>query len=253
MNEEAGLRADELVRQRVVAALDFDTIEEAVALVDLLQDRVTRFKVGMRLFTRYGPAILDALAEREAQVFLDLKFHDIPSVVADACAAAAAHPSVFMLTVHASGGQAMMRHAARGAKRGRPDSPPLVVAVTALTSLKSRELPSFGVGMGVRDWAEKLGALALKSGVDGVVCSAHEAEGLRTEVGARPVLVTPGIRLEDVHIAGDDQARTMTPGRAMAAGSSYLVIGRPIYQSPDPIAAVDAVSASVASWLEKIR
>ncbi|RVU47006.1 orotidine-5'-phosphate decarboxylase [Lujinxingia sediminis] len=250
---DLGARAAGLVRERVVVALDFDTLDEALELVETLGERVARYKVGMRLFTRYGPEILNALDARGAKVFLDLKFHDIPSVVSDACAAAAEHPGVFMLTVHASGGEAMLRQAVRGAERGRPEDPPLVVAVSALTSLKSRELPSVGVGMGVTDWAEKLGALALKSGVNGVVCSAHEAEGLRARVGTRPVLVTPGIRLEDVHIAGDDQARTMTPGRAMASGSTYLVIGRPIYQAPDPGAAVDAVCESVMSWLEEIR
>lgn len=250
---EMTARAERLVRERVVAALDFDTIEEALALVDLLGERVVRYKVGMRLFTRYGPAILKELDERGAKVFLDLKFHDIPSVVADGCAAAAEHRSVFMMTVHASGGAAMLRQAVRGAERGRPADPPLVVAVSALTSLKSKELPSVGVGMGVTDWAEKLSALALSAGVHGVVCSAHEAEGLRAKIGEKAVLVTPGIRLEDVHIAGDDQARTMTPGGAMAAGSTYLVIGRPIYQSPDPSAAVDAVCDSVVSWLEEIR
>lgn len=229
------------LQSRVIAALDLPTIEQALALVDTLGGRIGRYKVGSKLFTRYGPRLLEALAEREVEVFLDLKYHDIPSVVADAVRNAADFDHVFMVTVHASGGEKMVGMAAEAAGAG--PGAPKVVAVTALTSLSEAEIRAFGVQTSLEDWAETLAQSAVSAGADGVVCSAREARHFRDVLGREPLLVTPGIRMEDS--APDDQTRVMTPRRALEAGSDYLVIGRPIYQAEDPVAAVSAIGESL--------
>jgi orotidine-5'-phosphate decarboxylase len=225
------------LQTRVIAALDLPTLDEAMALVDQLGSRIGRYKIGSKLFTKYGPDILEALAERDVEVFLDLKYHDIPSVVADAVRNAAAFDNVFMVTVHASGGEKMVGMAAEAAHEAADG--PRVVAVTALTSLSEPEIRAFGVESSLESWAEMLAKSAISAGADGVVCSALEAERFRGVLGDDPLLVTPGIRLEDA--GDDDQTRVMTPGRALRAGSSFLVIGRPIYQADDPVAAVETI------------
>jgi orotidine-5'-phosphate decarboxylase len=229
------------LQTRVIAALDLPTLEEAVALVDTLGARIAHYKIGSKLFTKYGPRILEALAERDVQVFLDLKYHDIPSVVADAVRNAAEFENVFMVTVHASGGERMVRQASEAAREF--EAGPKVVAVTALTSLSEAEIRAFGVEASLDDWAEQLAESAVSAGADGVVCSALEAQRFRAVLGREPLLVTPGIRLAGA--ADDDQTRVMTPGRALSAGSDFLVIGRPIYQADDPAAAVNAIGESL--------
>lgn len=227
------------LRKHVIVALDFAQMEDALALVDQLFPRVDKFKVGSRLFTRYGPAILDALAERGAAVFLDLKFHDIPSVVGAACAQAALHPAVFLLTVHASGGARMVAQA-RASVAHRDDV--RVIAVTALTSWASGELHTVGVELNLEDWALKLAELAVEAGADGVVCSPREVALLSARLPEGTTFVTPGIRFggED-----DDQTRTLDAAQALDQGASYLVIGRPIYAAADPSAALDAIGATL--------
>ncbi len=232
-------------QQKVIVALDFPTRDDTARFLDLVGEHLRYVKIGHRLFSRYGPAILDECAHRGLQVFLDLKLYDIPSVVGDACRGIAEHDAVFLTTIHASGGTDMVYAAVEGSRRGRPDDPLKIVAVTALTSFQSRELPHIGVGMSLSSWAARLADTALTAGADGLVCSPRELHAFRDTYGSEPLLVTPGIRLDRVHIAGDDQHRVDTPARTLELGSSFLVIGRPIYQAPDPLAVIDAVSRSL--------
>lgn len=237
------VRAQKL-REHVISALDVATMDEALALVDALDGRLKRYKVGSRMFTRYGPALLDALAERDVDVFLDLKFHDIPNTVAGAVESALSFDSVFMMTVHASGGADMIARAVEAAAQ-RTDEAPKIVAVTALTSLSPADMSQIGVDKALDQWAYSLGELALEAGADGLVCSAHEAAQMRERFGDEPVLVTPGIRLESKVAKDDDQSRVMTPKDALATGSDYLVIGRPIYRAEDPQGAVEEIGRSL--------
>lgn len=237
--------AQEMVRERIIVALDHRELAEALELVEMLGERIRYYKVGYRLFFKYGPTILDALGERGAKIFLDLKLYDIPSVVGEACKNIASHEGVFLTTVHAGGGSEMVREALRGVKAGRPEEPPAVVAVTALTSFSSRDLPEVGVNANVAEWAARLADVALSAGADGLVSSAREVPSFRQTYGQKPLLVTPGIRLENVRIAGDDQERTVTPLEALKKGTSMLVIGRPVYQAPDPVAVFDVIADSL--------
>lgn len=227
---------------RVIVALDFAAADAALALAARLSPRTCRLKVGKELFTAAGPALLENLIARGYEIFLDLKFHDIPNTVAGACRAAA-QLGVWMLNVHALGGRAMLE-AAREAVAGR-QRPPKLIAVTLLTSLEGRDLAEVGIAGTPGAAALKLAKLAQASGLDGVVCSAQEAAQLRRECGGGFCLVTPGVR--PAHGALDDQRRVMTPAEAVAAGADYLVIGRPITQSPDPVAALEAINREIAA------
>ncbi len=220
----------------VVVALDYPAAEPALALVEQLSPRLCRLKVGKELFTRSGPALVEKLQHRGFEVFLDLKFHDIPNTVAGAVRAAAAL-GVWMVNVHASGGRRMMEAAAEALAAGR--TRPRLIAVTVLTSMTESDLRETGCEESLADRVSRLAALAADSGIDGVVCSAQEAPRLRAERGAGFELVTPGIRL-----AGDDagdQRRVLTPADAVAAGSDYLVIGRSVTGSTDPLTALRRV------------
>ena len=198
--------------------------------------------MGKELFTRAGPAVVEALVARGFQVFLDLKFHDIPNTVANACAAAA-DLGVWMLNVHASGGTAMMQAAKAQLERTSPA--PLLIAVTVLTSLYSHDLAAIGCPGETQERVASLASLAMDAGLDGVVCSPREVKALRTRLGGHPVLVTPGIRPSGA--ASGDQKRTMSPEQALAAGADYLVIGRPITGAADPVAALTAIQATLAA------
>ncbi len=226
--------------KRIVVALDVPGAAAALALAARLDPKACRVKVGKELFTAAGPAVVAQLHERGFEVFLDLKFHDIPNTVAGACRAAA-RLGVWMLNVHASGGEAMMR-AAREAVSGVA-RPPLVIGVTILTSLSDADLGQLGFSGSARDNAVRLARLARASGLDGVVCSAQEAPALRQATGDDFVLVTPGIRLPGD--AAGDQARVVTPPEAVRLGANYLVIGRSITSSPDPIATLESIRQSL--------
>jgi orotidine-5'-phosphate decarboxylase len=229
-----------LDNKRIIVPLDVADASMALALAMRLDPKLCRVKVGKELFVAAGPDVVARLQERGFEVFLDLKFHDIPNTVAGACRAAA-RLGVWMVNVHASGGAAMMR-AAREAIAGVA-RPPLLVGVTILTSLDLAALEQVGFAGSVDENVERLARLARACGLDGVVCSAQEAARIRRAAGPDFALVTPGIRLEGA--PPDDQARTVTPPEAVRLGADYLVIGRPITQSPDPAATLESIRRSL--------
>jgi orotidine-5'-phosphate decarboxylase len=227
---------------RIIVALDFPDPEAALGFARRLPPGRCRVKVGKELFTGAGPALVAALRELGFEVFLDLKFHDIPNTVAQACKAAA-RLGVWMLNVHALGGRAMLS-AAREALEGSAGRPYLI-AVTVLTSLAHHDLEEVGIEGTPEAAAARLAALSQACGLDGVVCSAQEAPGLRARCAPGFLLVTPGIRPRaDAH---DDQKRVVTPIDAVRNGASYLVIGRPITRAPDPVAALAAIDEQIAA------
>lgn len=225
---------------RIIVALDFPAEAPALALVERLDPGRCRLKVGKELFTHCGPQLVAGLAGRGYQVFLDLKFHDIPNTVAAACAAAA-DLGVWMINLHASGGTAMMS-AAKERLAGL-GGPPLLIAVTVLTSLDAGDLAAVGCPGEPAERVLRLAELAQRAGLDGVVCSPREAEAVRRACGPGFRLVTPGVR--PAGSASSDQKRVMTPGEAVAAGADYLVIGRPITAAPDPLAAIAAIEREI--------
>jgi orotidine-5'-phosphate decarboxylase len=227
---------------RVIVALDFADAARALALVERLDPASCRLKVGNELFTVAGPEFVRALVGRGFRVFLDLKFHDIPNTVAAACRAAAAL-GVWMINVHAAGGRAMLT-AAREALAAERE-PPFLIAVSVLTSLGDADLDAVGVAGTTTEAALRLSRLAQSCGLDGVVCSGHEAHALRSAFGAGFCLVTPGIRLAEDD--KNDQHRIMTPRAAIENGAHYLVMGRPITLAPDPRGALMAVNREIAS------
>lgn len=218
---------------KIIVALDFPSASQALALADRLQPTLCRLKVGKELFTSAGPALLEQLMKRGFDVFLDLKFHDIPSTTAHACKAAAGL-GVWMINVHALGGRKMLEAAAEAVKLCA--TKPRLIAVTMLTSMAQEDLADIGIKATPAEMVLRLATLARDSGLDGVVCSAQEAAMLRKHCGSGFCLVTPGIRPTQVSL--DDQSRVMTPHAALQAGSSYLVIGRPITQAADPLRAL---------------
>jgi orotidine-5'-phosphate decarboxylase len=229
------------VSNPIIVALDVPSAEKAIALAELVAPAVGGFKIGSELFTAAGPEIVRRIRSTGASVFLDLKFHDIPNTVAKAVASAV-RLDVQMLTVHASGGPAMMQAAEEAAQRTAEQlgqTPPLVLGVTVLTSFDGNELSSIGVSSTVGHQVERLAILAVKSGLRGLVCSPLELAGLRQILPQTFQLVTPGIRGAD-DPAGD-QKRTLSPSEAMQAGANWLVIGRPIHAAAQPLVAAERI------------
>lgn len=226
----------------VVVALDYDNRDKALAFVDRIDPRDCRLKVGKEMFTLFGPQFVRELQQRGFDIFLDLKFHDIPNTVAHAVAAAAADLGVWMVNVHASGGARMMT-AAREALLPFGNDAPLLIAVTVLTSMESSDLQDLGIALSPADYAAKLAQLTKNCGLDGVVCSAQEAVHFKQTLGQAFKLVTPGIR--PAGSDAGDQRRIMTPVQALAAGVDYMVIGRPVTQSADPAQTLRDINASL--------
>lgn len=216
---------------------------QALSLAELLDPALCRVKVGKELFTREGPQLVKALINSGFEVFLDLKFHDIPNTVA-AAVSAAAELGVWMVNVHASGGPRMME-AARKAIEPMGDNAPLLTAVTVLTSMEQEELTAIGVNRSLQEQVVALAALTKSCGLDGVVCSAHEASLLRKAQGQDFLLVTPGIRPVDSERG--DQRRIASPAEALAQGSDYLVIGRPITQADSPLESLRQIAESITA------
>jgi orotidine-5'-phosphate decarboxylase len=227
---------------RIIVALDVPAAEDALALAACLDPAICRVKVGNELFTRAGPAVVAALQQRGFEVFLDLKFHDIPNTVAGACRAAA-ELGVWMVNVHASGGIAMLEAAREAVGEGA--GAPLLIAVTVLTSLDEADLAELGVHAHPSSQAVRLAALAESCGLDGVVCSPADLDRLRQAVSPRFLAVTPGVR--PAGSAAGDQKRVATPAAAVAAGATHLVVGRPVTAAADPRAALEAIAAELAA------
>lgn len=225
---------------KIIVAFDFADAASALSLVERLDPALCRLKVGKELFTAAGPELVRSLAARGFEVFLDLKFHDIPNTVAAACRAAASL-GVWMMNVHASGGRRMME-AAREALADLPH-PPLLIAVTVLTSMSAEDLGEVGVAGSPADQVLRLARLTQACKLDGVVCSAQEATLLRADLGTDFRLVTPGIRPAGADTG--DQRRVMTPVEALRAGATDLVIGRPITAAPDPLAALQQIRSDI--------
>jgi orotidine-5'-phosphate decarboxylase len=221
---------------RVIVALDYSQADPALVLAQRLDPALCRLKVGKELFTTAGPQLVEKLQKRGFDVFLDLKFHDIPNTTAQACKAAAAL-GVWMVNVHAMGGKRMLEAAREGLANATQR--PKLIAVTILTSMAQEDLQGIGINSSPAQMVPLLAGLAYDSGLDGVVCSALEAPLLRQQYGREFCLVTPGIR--PANSAANDQSRIMTPRAALEAGSSYLVIGRPVTQAPDPLQALQDI------------
>ena len=234
--------ADRLPADRLIVALDVDSLDRATGLVDALAGQVTRFKIGSQLFTAAGPSTVEAVRKRGGEVFLDLKYHDIPNTV-EGAAREAVRLGVFMFNVHASGGRAMMGAAARGAAEaahtlGLPR--PLVIAVTVLTSLDRAALArDLHVASSVEGQVLHLCTLAREAGLDGNVASPNEIRAIRNAMGHRWTVVTPGVR--PAGSEHHDQSRVATPRAAVEAGADYLVVGRPITGAADPAQAAEGI------------
>jgi orotidine-5'-phosphate decarboxylase len=226
---------------RIIVALDFPDQQQAIEFSRKATPEQCRLKIGKELFTSAGPALVESLIDSGFDVFLDLKFHDIPTTVNKA-AAAAAKLGVWMLNVHALGGAPMMQAAREGievvAQR------PFLIAVTVLTSMSPGDLQALGITTPLTQLVDQLAHKTIESGLDGVVCSAREAPGLRASIGQSALLVTPGIRPE--WAAANDQQRIVTPQQALSDGASYLVIGRPITRHPDPAEALRLITESIS-------
>ena len=225
---------------KIIIALDYSTAAPALALAERLQPELCRLKVGKELFTAAGPAVLEKLMQHGFEIFLDLKFHDIPNTTAQACKAAA-ELGVWMVNVHALGGRKMLTAAADAIVNA--SKPPKLIAVTMLTSMAQEDLADIGIQATPAEMVLRLATLTRNCGLSGVVCSAQEAAMLRKNCGTEFILVTPGIRPAQASL--DDQSRVMSPQAALQAGSNYLVIGRPITQASDPLQALLNINTEI--------
>jgi orotidine-5'-phosphate decarboxylase len=231
---------------KIVVALDFDDMNKALTFADSVDPKLCRLKVGKEMFTHFGPQYVKELHKRNFEVFLDLKFHDIPNTVAKAVSAAA-DLGVWMVNVHASGGPVMMSKA-KDALEKYGHAAPLLIAVTVLTSMDQAQLNAIGINTTPMEHVLRLAKLTQSCGLDGVVCSAQEATLLRSELDCDFKLITPGIR--PTFSATDDQIRVMTPEQAIKAGVDYLVIGRPITQAKNSLETLQEISDSIRAVLK---
>jgi orotidine-5'-phosphate decarboxylase len=238
------LNSSEITDSKIIVALDYADANSALQLVNQLDPTLCKLKVGKELFTAAGPQLVEKLVAKNFDIFLDLKFHDIPNTVKKACQAAS-NLGVWMLNVHASGGRAMMHAAAEGVDIGSQGSKnkPFLIAVTVLTSSNQATLHEIGIENSVETQVLKLAKLTQEAGLHGVVCSALEAQLLRQHLPNNFLLVTPGIRPATASL--DDQSRVLTPSQALRMGANYLVIGRPITQAAKPVEALIAINQEI--------
>jgi len=225
---------------KVIIALDFPDDATAMQLVDQINPQLCRLKIGKELFTRNGPDLVKRLVDRGYDVFLDLKYHDIPNTVASACKAAA-DLGVWMINVHALGGPAMLAAARKALSSAES---PLLIAVTILTSSSDEDLHAVGIDHTPDEMVRRLASLAKREGIDGVVCSARESRELKSSLGSEFILVTPGIRLPTD--SADDQKRIVSPADAVRQGSDFLVIGRPVTQAQDPLQKILTINSEIS-------
>ncbi len=233
-----------ILDSKIIVALDYADAASALALVQQLDPALCKLKVGKELFTAAGPQLVETLIAKDFKVFLDLKFHDIPTTVAKACQAASSL-GVWMLNVHASGGSAMLEAALEGVNKSNHQ--PYLIAVTVLTSMNQTALNEIGISTSVEQHVLKLAKLSQMAGLHGVVCSALEAQLLRQHVNHDFLLVTPGIRPATASL--DDQSRVLTPSQALQMGANYLVIGRPVTQASHPLQALHAIHHEIHDCL----
>ncbi len=226
---------------KIIVALDYADAASALALLNQLEPTLCKLKIGKELFTAAGPQLVEKIVGKGYDVFLDLKFHDIPNTVAKACQAAS-DLGVWMLNVHASGGSAMMQAALEGVNKS--SHKPYLIAVTVLTSMNQASLHEVGIETSLENHVLKLAKLTQSAGLHGVVCSALEAQLLKKHLTDNFLLVTPGVRPASASL--DDQSRVLTPSQALAVGASYLVIGRPITQAPQPLQALMNIYKEIA-------
>ncbi|HFD32649.1 MAG TPA: orotidine-5'-phosphate decarboxylase [Gammaproteobacteria bacterium] len=231
---------------KIIVALDFDDLQSVKHLIKQLNPSLCRLKIGKELFTSFGPQIVDLVQSQGFEVFLDLKFHDIPVTTAKACKAAA-NLGVWMVNVHALGGPAMLAAAREAIDASHSQTK--LIAVTILTSINQSEINKIGIQDDIDTQVNRLATLAFDAALDGVVCSAQETEGLRKKFGDQFLLVTPGIR--PAGVALNDQKRAVTPVDAIENGSSYLVIGRPITQAENPLKVLTDINESIKNKLRK--
>jgi orotidine-5'-phosphate decarboxylase len=238
-------------RSSLIVALDFDSLKTALSFAKQVADLVGMFKIGSQLFTSAGPEAVRQVSQLGTDIFLDLKFHDIPNTVAGAVLAAAALPGVQLVNVHALGGTQMMQAATQAVSAGVPMGADRtrLLAVTILTSMDQKSMRDVGIGGPAQSRVVKLAKLAQAAGVDGVVASVQEAKAIRKACGREFLIVTPGVRSKDAKAESkkDDQARTATPFEAIKAGSDYIVVGRPILTAADPRAAAQQIVDEIAA------
>ncbi len=233
------------IRSKLIVALDVPGRMEAFAAVDQLSGHVGYFKIGLELFTREGPSLVEEIRNRGEKIFLDLKLHDIPNTVR-AAVRSACKLGIDMITVHASGGTAMLEASVEEALSA--DTPPLILAVTALTSLSEEDMLRFGVKGSMEQWVERLARTACDAGIRGIVASAKEIHMLRSKIDTELQLVIPGIRPAGTD--RQDQSRTATPYEAIKAGANYIVVGRPILKTKNPVAAADSITEEITLALQ---
>ncbi len=230
------------MKEKILIALDVSSRKEALALVEALHPLTGMFKVGMQLYTAEGPSLVRDIVKTGGKVFLDLKFHDIPNTVMHAVLEAA-KLGVSMMTIHTSGGRAMMQAVSESLREQLGDNKPIVVGVTVLTSIDEGALREVGVHTAMEEHVLRLAKLADDSGIDGVVCSPREIQMIRGAVGSNFKIVTPGVRMAGQSL--DDQQRTATPREAIASGADYIVVGRPITKAPHPRTALESLLQSL--------
>jgi len=231
-------------KDRLIVALDVDTIERANELIDILSPEVEVFKIGIAPFTAFGQVLLEKLDKMGKKVFLDLKFHDIPNTVMNA-AERAAEKNVFMMNFHCIGGLKMLEAAVKGARAGEGGGKTILLGVTVLTSMDEREMQSIGLTGDLQDKVLEFASLAYKAGLDGVVASAKEARSIKKRIGKQFIVVTPGVR-PDWAQAGD-QKRILSPRQAIDEGADYIVVGRPVIQAEDPALAAKKIIDEISS------